>query len=135
MFGKISNHKFLDCCTFDMLDQNRCRDVLILSIYPRGFRLQQIYSQVSSSMYLRIKECFTKIEVYGRFFGFLARHFYMKSLMSREPFVISGLSVTIFIISDFFVMLNGLFPFCSSKVSVPIAQVSDFSLYPSPFRI
>lgn len=39
------------------------------------------------------------------------------------------------IIYDFLFILNGLFPMKISCVNVPIAQVSIFSLYPSPLRI
>ena len=66
--------------------------------------------------------------LFGRYLGSFFKANEINYFKEFDPLLISSYSVTIFMIYDFRVILNGLSPFNNSYVNVPIAQASIFSL-------
>jgi len=72
--------------------------------------IPQSSSHVSSSSYLTMKWCYSIFFVVILFSGTFCSELFRKSLELCEPVYIVKLSVIIFVIYDFFVILNGFYP-------------------------
>lgn len=101
--------------------------------YPSQI-FRTISSENSNNSYFLINGWLSIFFIVILLFGSFYNVEFMKSFMLFDPSYILKLSVTIFAISDLFLIWKGFYPVKSSWVKIPMAQISIFSSYSFPFK-